>query len=182
MAVLPLITFARIVAAEHSAANSFLLFLSPSASVTDHGITTPPEPFPYRMATALDRFMPIVLAVWLVGVVLLFVRLGIGLVTAQRMMSAAIMSPGRKTYGCSRRYSPGPLLMCWIACPLPIGTVRLRRCDDKRDNLMPTRRVLADVPLCHPTAVSSGLGIASGWHPCPGGCGSPCACCQCPRP
>jgi GWxTD domain-containing protein len=93
MAVLPLITFARIVAAEHSAANSFLLFLSPSASVTDHGIATPPEPFPYRIAAALDRFMPIVLAVWLVGVVVLFVRLGIGLVTAQRMMSAATQPP-----------------------------------------------------------------------------------------
>jgi GWxTD domain-containing protein len=93
MAVLPLITFARIVAAEHSAANSFPLFLSPSASVTDHGIATPPEPFPYRIAAALDRFMPIVLAVWLVGVVVLFVRLGIGLVTAQRMMSAATQPP-----------------------------------------------------------------------------------------
>jgi GWxTD domain-containing protein len=93
MAVLPLITFARIVAAEHSAANSFLLFLSPSAAVTDYGIAMPPEPFPYRMATALDRFMPIVLAVWLVGVVLLFVRLGIGLVTAQRMMSTATQPP-----------------------------------------------------------------------------------------
>jgi GWxTD domain-containing protein len=93
MAVLPLITFARIVAAEHNAANSFLLFLSPSASVTDHGIATPPAPFPYRIAAALDRFMPIVLAVWLVGVVVLFVRLGIGLVTAQRMMSAATQPP-----------------------------------------------------------------------------------------
>jgi GWxTD domain-containing protein len=47
------------------------------------------------MAAALDRFMPIVLAVWLVGVVLLFVRLGIGLVIAQRMMSAATQPPPR---------------------------------------------------------------------------------------
>jgi hypothetical protein len=55
-----------------------------------------------------------------------------------------------------------PLLMCWIGGPLPIGTVLLRRCGDERDNLLPTRCVLADVPLCHPTTVSSGLGIASG--------------------
>ena len=93
MAVLPLITFARIIAAEHSAANSYLLFLSPSASVTHHVTATLPEPFPYRMEVALDRFMPIVLTVWLVGVVLLYVRLGIGLVIAQRMMSAATEPP-----------------------------------------------------------------------------------------
>jgi hypothetical protein len=39
-----------------------------------------------------------------------------------------------------------PLLMCWIAGPLPIGTVLFRRCVDERDNLVPTRCVLADVP------------------------------------
>jgi hypothetical protein len=36
--------------------------------------------------------------------------------------------------------------MCWIAGRLPIGTVLLRRCGDERDNLVPTRCVLADVP------------------------------------
>jgi hypothetical protein len=57
-----------------------------------------------------------------------------------------------------------PLVLCWIAGPLPIGTVLLRRCGDERDDLLPPRCVLADVPLCQPAAV----GIASGW--CFSGC------------
>jgi GWxTD domain-containing protein len=89
MTILPLITFALIIAAERSAANTFLISIPFSISVTGHGIAIPPEPFPYRIAAALDRSMPTVLAVWLAGVVLLFVRLGIGLITAHRMMSAA---------------------------------------------------------------------------------------------
>jgi TonB family protein len=95
MAILPLITFARIVAAEHSAAKTFLISIPLSISVTGHGIATPPEPLLYRIATALDRSMPTVLAVWLAGVVLLFLRLGIGLIIARRMMSAATQSPPR---------------------------------------------------------------------------------------
>jgi hypothetical protein len=39
-----------------------------------------------------------------------------------------------------------PLLLRWIAGPLAIGTVLLRRYGDKRDDLLPTRCVLADVP------------------------------------
>jgi GWxTD domain-containing protein len=89
MAILPLSTFARIVAAEHGGANTFLISIPHSISVASHGISTPSEPFQYRIAAALDRCMPAVLAVWLAGVVLFFVRLGIGLVTAQRRMTAA---------------------------------------------------------------------------------------------
>ena len=33
-----------------------------------------------------------------------------------------------------------------IAGPSPIGVVLLRRCGNKRDDLLPTRYVLADVP------------------------------------
>jgi GWxTD domain-containing protein len=95
MAILPLITFASIVAAEHSGANTFLISIPLSISVIGHGIATPPEPLPYRIAAALDRSMPTVLAVWLAGVVLLFVRLGIGLITAQRMVSAVTQPPPR---------------------------------------------------------------------------------------
>jgi hypothetical protein len=51
-----------------------------------------------------------------------------------------------------------PLLICWIAGPLPIGVVLLRRCGDKRD-------VLADVPFVirgpRPLAGDS-LGLVSG--------------------
>jgi hypothetical protein len=55
--------------------------------------------------------------------------------------------------------------MCWIGCPLPIGTVLLRRCGDGRDGLLPTRYVLADVPYvirgpC-PLAADS-VGLVSG--------------------
>jgi len=95
MAVLPLITFARIVAAERSAANTFLISISQSISVTGLGIATPTEPLLYRIAAAFDRSMPAVLAVWLAGVVLLFLRLGIGLIIARRMMSAATQPPPR---------------------------------------------------------------------------------------
>ena len=45
-----------------------------------------------------------------------------------------------------RRSATKPLLMCWIAGPLPIGTVLLRRSGDKRDDLLPTRYVSANVP------------------------------------
>jgi TonB family protein len=95
MAILPLITFARIVAAERSAANTFLISIPQSISVTGHGIATPTEPLLYRIAAAFDRSMPAVLAVWLAGVVLLFLRLGIGLIIARRMMSAATQPPPR---------------------------------------------------------------------------------------
>src|SRR3984957_483954 len=93
MAILPLITFASIVAAEHSGANTFLISIPLSISVIGHGFAASPEPFPYRIAAELDRSMPTVLAVWLAGVVLLFVRLGIGLISAQRMVSAATQPP-----------------------------------------------------------------------------------------
>jgi TonB family protein len=95
MAILPLITFARIVDAERSAANTFLISIPQSISVTGHGIATPTEPLLYRIAAAFDRSMPAVLAVWLAGVVLLFVRLGIGLIIARRMMSDATQPPPR---------------------------------------------------------------------------------------
>src|ERR1700722_15887318 len=93
MAILPLITFASIVAAEHSGANTFLISIPLSISVIGHALAASPEPFPYRIAAELDRSMPTVLAVWLAGVVLLFVRLGIGLISAQRMVSAATQPP-----------------------------------------------------------------------------------------
>jgi beta-lactamase regulating signal transducer with metallopeptidase domain len=95
MAILPLITFARIVASEHSAANAFLISIPLSISVTGHGIATPPESHLYCIAVALDRSMPTVLAVWLAGVFLLFLRLDIGLIIARRMMSASTQSPPR---------------------------------------------------------------------------------------
>ena len=62
------------------------------------------------------------------------------------------------------RRAISPLLMCWIAGPLPIGTVLLRRCGDERDGLLPTRYVLADVPyvIRRPCPLA---GIASGWCP-----------------
>ena len=58
-----------------------------------------------------------------------------------------------------------PLLLCWIAGPSPIGEVLLRRCGDKRDDLLPSRYVLVNVPFvirrpC-PLAGDS-LGLVSG--------------------
>ena len=40
-----------------------------------------------------------------------------------------------------------PLLLCWIAGPSPIGEVLLRRCGDKRDDLLPTRYSSVNVPF-----------------------------------
>ncbi len=58
-----------------------------------------------------------------------------------------------------------PLFRCWIAGPLPIGTVLLRRCGDERDGLLPTRRLFRDVPYVtrrpYPLAGDS-LGLVSG--------------------
>jgi hypothetical protein len=55
--------------------------------------------------------------------------------------------------------------MCWIAGPLPIGTVLLRQCGDERDSLLPTRYVLADVPyvIRRPCPLAGdSLGLVSG--------------------
>jgi hypothetical protein len=58
-----------------------------------------------------------------------------------------------------------PLLLCWIAGPSPIGVVLLRRCGDKRDDLLPMRYVLVNVPFAIrrpcPLAGDS-LGLVSG--------------------
>jgi GWxTD domain-containing protein len=95
IAILPLITFARIVASEHGAANGLIISIPLSIVGTGHSVGGPPEALPYRVAAALDRSMPTVLVVWLAGVVLLFVRLSNGLITARRMMSAATQLPRR---------------------------------------------------------------------------------------
>ncbi len=92
MTILPLITFARILATGNSA-DTLLISIPVSATVIGQGIVNPPEPLAYRIAAALDRSMPGLLVVWLAGVVLLFVRLSIGLTIAQRMMSAATQPP-----------------------------------------------------------------------------------------
>jgi hypothetical protein len=55
--------------------------------------------------------------------------------------------------------------MCWIAGPLPIGTVLLRRSGDKRDDLLPTRYALANVPYVirrRCPLAWDGLGMVSG--------------------
>ena len=63
-----------------------------------------------------------------------------------------------------RRKRYKSLLLCWIAGPLPIGVVLLRRCGDKRDGLSAHEYVLANVPLSSGVRVLW-LGIASGWCP-----------------
>jgi hypothetical protein len=55
--------------------------------------------------------------------------------------------------------------VCWIAGPLPIGTVLFRWCGDERDGLLPTKYVLSAVPYVirrpRPLARDS-LGLMSG--------------------
>src|SRR3984957_3943786 len=61
--------------------------------------------------------------------------------------------------------------MCWIAGPLPIGTVLLRRSGEKRDDLLPTRYVSANVPyvIRRPCPLAwDGLGMVSGGVVFPG--------------
>jgi len=58
-----------------------------------------------------------------------------------------------------------PLLMCWIGGPLPNGTILLRWSGDKRDDLLPARYVLANVPyvIRRPCPLAwDGLGMVSG--------------------
>jgi len=95
MTILPFVTFTCIIAAEHGARNTILLSIPLSITATGHGLANPPEPLLYRIAAGLDRSIFVVLAVWLTGAVLLFIRLGIGLVIARRMMSAATQPPPR---------------------------------------------------------------------------------------
>ena len=55
--------------------------------------------------------------------------------------------------------------VCWIAGPLPIGTVLLRPCGNERDGLLATRCVLADVPyvIRRPCPLAGdSLGLMSG--------------------
>ena len=92
MTILPFITFARILATGQSA-DTLLIFIPVGATVIGQGIVNPPEPLPYRIVATLDRSMLGLLVVWLARVVLLFVRLSIGLIIAQRMMSAATQPP-----------------------------------------------------------------------------------------
>jgi hypothetical protein len=64
-----------------------------------------------------------------------------------------------------RRKRYKPLLMYWIADPLPVGTVLVRRCGDELDGLLPTRYALADVPyvIRPPCPLAGGsLGLVSG--------------------
>jgi TonB family protein len=93
MAILPLVTFTCIITAERSARDTNLLSIPLSIAAIGHGLANPPESLLYRIAAALDRSISAVLAVWLAGVVLLFIRLGIGLIIAHRMMSAATQPP-----------------------------------------------------------------------------------------
>jgi hypothetical protein len=57
-----------------------------------------------------------------------------------------------------RRKRLSPLLLCWIAGPLPIGAVLLCRSGDKRDDLFAYEVRVGGRPVCHPASASSGLG------------------------
>jgi beta-lactamase regulating signal transducer with metallopeptidase domain len=93
MSTLPIVTFTRIVVAEFSGANTIFISIPLNIAGTGHALANLSESLPYRIAAALDRHIFAVLATWLVGVILLFSRLGIGLIIAQRMMSAATQAP-----------------------------------------------------------------------------------------
>jgi hypothetical protein len=57
-----------------------------------------------------------------------------------------------------------PLLMRQLADPLPIGAVLPRQPRDKRDDLSAYELRIGERPVCHPAAVSSGLGWPrAGW-------------------
>jgi TonB family protein len=92
MAILPLVTFTRLLTASHGGAHLIIVFV-PLDPVTAQSAAALQEHLLYRIANAIDRSMPATLAVWFAGVILLLARLSIGLFVARRMKSAVTQQP-----------------------------------------------------------------------------------------
>jgi GWxTD domain-containing protein len=89
MAVLPALTFARLLTGEHriGAHTTALVPETSTYSILRTDLAARTEPWLERLAGQLDRSLPWVTAVWFAGVLLLLGRLEIGLLVTRRMRS-----------------------------------------------------------------------------------------------
>jgi len=93
MAVLPVVTFIRILTASHGATHTITTFIPLDPATTTHSGTTLSQPILYRIIQSLDHAMPTILIVWSIGVALLLIRLSIGLIITRHMKSATTQPP-----------------------------------------------------------------------------------------
>ena len=89
MAVLPLITCIHLVMVTQTHTGEFFSSTLQMPSVSSRGGVSFSEPLLDRIAHTLDRSLPLLLSVWSTGVLFVFGRLGLGLVVAHRIKSAA---------------------------------------------------------------------------------------------
>lgn len=89
IAVLPLITCIHLVMVEQSHTGERFGSTLQLASVSSRGGVSFSEPLFDRIAYTLDRSLPLLLSLWATGVLFVFGRLGLGLVIAHRIKSAA---------------------------------------------------------------------------------------------
>jgi bla regulator protein BlaR1 len=89
MAVLPLITCIHLVRMSPDPAGELFRSIPQMPSVNGRGGVSFSEPLLDRIAYTLDRALPLLLLLWGIGVLFVFGRLGLGLVVAHRIKSAA---------------------------------------------------------------------------------------------
>ncbi len=92
---LPVATFAHVASAEYALradAWNYGIVLDPGM-VLQVGVDASVEPWPVRLAVALDRCLPWILVAWFAGVVVFVGRLNFGLMVARRLKRAETETP-----------------------------------------------------------------------------------------
>jgi TonB family protein len=92
---LPAATFAHIASAEYAQradAWNTAIVLDPGIML-QVGVDAPAEPWPARLAVALDRCLPWILAAWFTGLLVFIGRLNFGLLVARRLKHADTQTP-----------------------------------------------------------------------------------------
>ena len=102
MATLPVITFSRLLAQEYRDAHAITTVI-PLDPITIDATSALSEPLFYRLTAALDRSMPVLLALWFAGVLLLLGRLSMGLIIARQMKSLSTEPPTHELLSTFRR-------------------------------------------------------------------------------
>jgi TonB family protein len=95
LTALPMATFAHVASAEYAqradAWNTGIV-LDPGIML-QVGVDAPSEPWPARLAVALDRSLPWILSAWFVGLLVFIGRLNFGLMVARRLKKAETYAP-----------------------------------------------------------------------------------------
>jgi TonB family protein len=95
LVAMPVITFARIASTELAMRAEIVGVSIPidAGLLLQVGVDEPAAPWPLRVAVALDRWVPFLLAVWFAGVIFFVVRLNFGLLVARRLRFAGTDTP-----------------------------------------------------------------------------------------